>query len=312
MTLDPRHIAMLRCPATRLPLVAADDVLVVRETGRRYSVTKSGIPCLMPPNISDETRRQMEHYDDDLARRYRENLGYPHTKEYMAYLDRCVDTEVQSGDLEEVAELCCGQGEVLSIFGDRVRFGVGVDASLPMLERASASSEARLVYLYVQGDATLLPLADASVRSVFMLGGVHHVPDRKALFAEIFRVLRPGGRFFFREPASDFFLWRAIRAVIYRISPALDADTERPLRWSETVPPLEAAGLELVSWKTYGFLGFCLFMNSDVLVINRLFRFVPGIRAIVRLAAATDDFVTRLPGIKQAGLQVVGVARKPA
>lgn len=309
--LDPRHLALLRCPATREPLAPAAGALVAPSTGERYEVTASGIPRLLPPDTSEDARRQMEHYDESFARQYSENLAYPHTQEYMAYLDRCLEKEVLPADLESVAELCCGQGEMLKLFGSRVRFGVGVDVSLPMLEQARRAGADRPDYLYVQGDATRLPLADASVGAVFMLGGVHHVRDRRALFAEVARVLRPGGRFFFREPLSDFFLWRIIRAVIYRLSPALDAETERPLVWNETVPVLRETGLELVSWKTYGFLGFCFFMNSDVLVFNRLFRFIPGIRAITRFAAAVDDVTTRLPGLTRAGLQVVGVARKP-
>jgi SAM-dependent methyltransferase len=157
-----------------------------------------------------------------------------------------------------------------------------------------------------------LPLAAHSLDSVAMLGGIHHVNDRAALFAEIFRVLKPGGRFIFREPVSDFILWRAIRAVIYRLSPVLDHETERPLLHVETVPVLDRAGFRTLEWKTYGFLGFCLLMNSDVLVFNRLFRFIPGIRAITRGAAALDDMVTRLPGLRRSGLIVVGVAEKPA
>lgn len=310
-SLDPRHLALLRCPATGEPLAAAGGALVTPSTAERYEVTASGIPRLLPPDTSEDARRQMEHYDESFARQYSENLAYPHTQEYMAYLDHCLEKEVRPQDLESVAELCCGQGEMLKLFGARVRFGVGVDVSLPMLEQARRAAAGRPDYLYAQGDATRLPLADASVGSVFMLGGVHHVSDRAALFAEVARVLQPGGRFFFREPVSDFVLWRLIRAVIYRLSPALDADTERPLLWAETVPPLEAAGLEAVSWKTYGFLGFCFFMNSDVLVFNRLFRFIPGIRAITRFATAVDELTTRLPGLKRAGLQVVGVARKP-
>jgi SAM-dependent methyltransferase len=309
--IDPRHLALLRGPGSQAPLAAEAGALVERATGRRFEVTASGIPRMLPPETSEDARRQMEHYDEAFARQYSENLDYPHTQEYMAYLDRCLEKEVAPADLESVGELCCGQGEMLKLFGERVRFGVGVDVSLPMLEKAREASPGRPDYLYVQGDATRLPLADASVGSVFMLGGVHHVSDRPALFREVARVLRPGGRFFFREPVSDFFLWRAIRAVIYRLSPALDADTERPLLWDETVPVLREAGLELVSWKTYGFLGFCFFMNSDVLVFNRLFRFIPGIRALTRLAAAVDDLTTRLPGLRRSGLQVVGVARKP-
>jgi len=302
---------MLRCPATREPLSLLGNELVTPGQENRYAVTASGIPCLLPPDTSEDARRQMAHYDEHLVRQYSENLAYPHTEEYMAYLDRCLEKEIRPRDLESVAELCCGMGEVLKLFGTKARFGVGVDVSIPMLEMARRAGSDRPEYLYVQGDATRLPLDDACVDTVLMLGGVHHVSDRRALFAEVARVLRPGGRFLFREPASDFFLWRAIRAVVYRLSPALDAETERPLLWQETVPVLRASGLELVSWKTYGFLGFCFFMNSDVLVFNRLFRFIPGIRAITRLAARVDDLTTSLPGLRRSGLQVVGVATKP-
>jgi SAM-dependent methyltransferase len=143
-----------------------------------------------------------------------------------------------------------------------------------------------------------------------MLGGIHHVNDRRRLFAEIARILKPGGRFYFREPVSDFFLWRWIRAVVYRLSPILDHDTERPLLYRETVPLLADCGLACRVWRTHGFLGFCLFMNSDVLFFNRLFRFIPGIRRVTRFFAGLDDWTLRLPLMGRAGLQVVGAAVK--
>jgi hypothetical protein len=90
----------------------------------------------------------------------------------------------------------------------------------------------------------------------------------------------------------------------------LDAETERPLLWNETVPPLEDAGFQLAEWRTYGFLGFCFFMNSDVLIFNRAFRFIPGIRSITRAAVRLDDWTLRIPGLTHAGLQVIGVAEK--
>ena len=117
-------------------------------------------------------------------------------------------------------------------------------------------------------------------------------------------MLRPGGRFLWREPVSDFLLWRAIRAVIYRLSPSLD--------YHKTLPPLQVAGFRLVEWRTYGFLGFCLLMNSDVLVFNRLFRLIPGIRAIARFMTRLDDLTAHVPGLRRAGLQVIGIAEKPA
>jgi SAM-dependent methyltransferase len=142
-------------------------------------------------------------------------------------------------------------------------------------------------------------------------GGVHHVPARVALFAEIARILKPGGRFLFREPVSDFILWRALRWLIYRLSPMLDHRVERPLTYKETVPALAQAGFRDVQYRRHGLLGFCLFMNSDVLVVNRLFRFIPGIRRLVRLSTALDEAMLQIPGLRRAGLQVIGVARKP-
>ena len=90
----------------------------------------------------------------------------------------------------------------------------------------------------------------------------------------------------------------------------LVADAERPLRFAETKDPLDAVGLDLLHWQTYGYLGFCLFMNSDVLIFNRLFRYVPGIRAITSVAVRVDDLVARVPGMRMRGLQVVGAAEK--
>jgi SAM-dependent methyltransferase len=179
-----------------------------------------------------------------------------------------------------------------------------------MLEAASSRFAGERA-AFVQGDATRLPLADASIDTAIMLGGIHHVNDRAALFAEISRVLKPGGRFIFREPVDDFGPWRWLRALIYRLSPALDHRTERPLRRASTEAELERAGLRLTRWSTHGFLGFCLFMNSDVLVFNRLFRFLPFIRPLTRAAVRLDQAALNLPFLAHAGLQVVGVALKP-
>jgi SAM-dependent methyltransferase len=209
-----------------------------------------------------------------------------------------------------MAEICCGRGEAFQLLGDRVTRGIGVDVSAGILE-AAVRETSRPTVSFVQGDATRLPLGSQAFDNVVLLGGIHHVNDRARLFGEIFRILKPGGRVFWREPVSDFFLWRALRAVVYRMSPALDRETEHPLRLRETLPQLAEAGFRLVSWETYGFLGFCVFMNSDVLIVNRWFRFVPGIRGFTRFMTHVDRLTLSLPGMSGCGLQVVGVAEKP-
>lgn len=300
----------LCCPVSREALREEAGWLIAHECGRHYRVSRTGIPLFAEHVISEEGRSQQAHYDR-IASAYLKNLTYPHTQEYMAYLDRAFRDAVGTGTIPAALELCCGRGEGLLLLRDQVTLGVGVDVSLTMIENAQHELPADR-FLFLQGDATMLPLIDGQFDAVLMLGGIHHIPDRQQLFREVFRMLRPGGRFLWREPVSDFPLWRAIRAVIYRLSPSLDYYNEHPLIFSETVPPLQEAGLRLVDWRTYGFLGFCLLMNSDVLVFNRLFRYIPGIRTIARVLTRLDDLTTRAPGLRRAGLQVIGIAEKPA
>lgn len=300
---------LLICPQSKERLRKDGDRLV-SESGRfSYAINEHGIPLFAEEFCSDAAAIQQRHYDD-IADAYTANLGYPHTVAYMDYLDRELEEVVGSGSLGTCAELCCGKGEAFALLGDKMSLGVGIDVSTSMLQNGQEETQNERLH-FVQGDATRLPLTSNTFDSVVMLGGIHHVPDRQALFSEAYRILKPGGAFIWREPLNDFWLWKFLRAIVYRLSPMLDHETERPLTRDETVPVLEDVGFEPLEWRSCGFLGFCIFMNSDVLFFNRLFRFVPGIRAITRAFARFDKWCTGLPGLKHAGLQVVGKATKP-
>jgi len=303
-----RFLDVLRCPHSGVRLIVDGSELVGIDGKNRYAIDFAGVPIFAERGLSAAALAQQAHYDR-IASAYTANLGYPHTQEYMAYLDREMLAAAGQGSLGTLVELCCGSGEALPLFGPQVQRYVGVDVSQNMLKSA-VSAHRHGDALFVQADATCVPLATGCVDTVVMLGGIHHVSARERLFAEVSRILKPGGRFLFREPVSDFFLWRVLRAMIYRWSPMLDHATERPLRYEETVPVLVQAGFQAIEYRTHGFLGFCFFMNSDVLFFNRVFRFVPGIRAITRLSARVDRAILSTPGFERAGLQVIGVARK--
>jgi len=304
------HLRRLRCPVSGQTLHRDNGRLVGDGGGRAYDLTPEEIPLFAAAPRRVESRVQQAHYDR-IAGVYVRNLTEPHTQEYSACFDRLLLKMIPPGPLGLVGEICCGRGEALRLLAGRLDLGaIGVDISQGMLS-AAATDLADDHCLFVQGDATGLPLADEIFDHVFVLGGIHHVNDRPRMFAEIYRVLKPGGCFYWREPLDDFIGWRWLRAVIYRLSSTLDADTERPLRGGETRQQLRDAGLEVIRWQPCGLLGFCLFMNSDVLVVNRLWRYVPGIRRITRAFVALDQWMLRLPGLRHAGLQVVGAARKP-
>jgi len=298
---------LFRCPASHTPLTVTDNGDLCSSTGVCYTGSEKGVPCLIAGKIPSETLAQQSHYEK-IAGAYQENLAFPHTQAYQAYLDGALDKTVARINLGTVAEICCGHGESFHLYSGRIARGIGVDISLSMLHTAIAKEYGKHIY-FVQGDATELPLADDSFDAVFLLGGIHHVPDKKRLYDECRRILKPGGMLIAREPSDDFFLWRWLRKIIYTLSPVLDAETERPLRKHEEFALLEG-GYALAGWNTYGFLGYCIFMNSDVLKVNAVFRHIPGIRAIVRLAAAFDSLCLKVPGLRNAGAQVIFTAQK--
>ncbi len=305
--LDPRLMKLLRSPSTGEAL-RLDGGDLLSPAGERWRIDPSGVPLFAESALTAEAAAQQAHYAR-IMEIYLENLQYPHTREYGASLDRALLDVAGNAPLGTVAEICSGQADAFALLGDRIDLGVGVDISLPMIQVARRRHFASK-FFFVQADATRVPLAAGVFDHVVMLGGIHHVPDRAALFGQVHRLLRPGGRFIWREPVSDFFLWRWLRAAVYRLSPALDHETERPLLYTETAPVLREAGLRLASWRTYGFAGFCLLMNSDVLVVNRLLRFVPGIGAIARGLARMDALCLQAPGMQRSGTMVIGLAVK--
>jgi len=294
-------------PDNHYPLIQADGKLLDVYGERAFSA-KNSILHVSGNFISNAGNDQQAHYDS-VSSGYMANLSYPHTKQYMEYLDRQIFLNIGKDSLGDTIELCCGQGEALKLLEDKISHGVGVDVSESMLKEALINLTNEKFY-FVQGDATILPFLPETFDTVVMLGGVHHIPDRAALFSEIYRILKPGGMFLFREPVDDFLLWRIIRKIVYRLSSALDHINERPLRYLDTKKSLSEAGLKLLKWRTMGFFGFCLFMNSDILIVNRLFRFIPFIHRLVNIMTKIDELVISLPCMRNNGLQVIGIAIK--
>ncbi|MBV7301063.1 class I SAM-dependent methyltransferase [Corynebacterium sp. TAE3-ERU2] len=103
------------------------------------------------------------------------------------------------GDVSDttVLELGCGSAPCSRWLAERFPTAriIGVDISEQMLRRA-AIDDATLHLLHA--DALALPLRPRSVDTVFsVFGALPFIEDLSAAFAEVSRVLRPGGRFVF-------------------------------------------------------------------------------------------------------------------
>jgi SAM-dependent methyltransferase len=100
---------------------------------------------------------------------------------------------------EVVVDLGCGGG--LDVLLAAARVGptgkaVGVDMTPEMIERARRNAARQGVRNVAFHLATIdrLPLADASVDCIISNCVINLAPDKRAVFREMFRVLKPGGR----------------------------------------------------------------------------------------------------------------------
>jgi arsenite methyltransferase len=156
---------------------------------------------------TDVSTDQEQEFIFPTGRSWAQELGYPEPE-----LARVPDATVQSfagvanhwllGRAEPgsvVLDLGCGAGTDLLIAAQMTGPGgrvIGIDMTSAMLERARASA-AEMGLMNVEVHESLiesLPLESASVDLVISNGVIDLVPDKDAVFDEIDRVLRPGGR----------------------------------------------------------------------------------------------------------------------
>lgn len=156
---------------------------------------------------TDVARRPEQEYHFPTGRRAGEYVGYP-----VEQLDRLPPAALESfagvgypfaanaiREGDAVLDVGSGSGTDLllaAMLAGPAGRAIGLDMTRAMRDKCMENAkDAGLDNVeLVEGNAEQLPLPDASVDVVTSNGVINLIPDKTSAVAEIFRVLRPGGR----------------------------------------------------------------------------------------------------------------------
>jgi demethylmenaquinone methyltransferase / 2-methoxy-6-polyprenyl-1,4-benzoquinol methylase len=178
---------------------------------------------------------------------------------------------------EKVLDLCCGTGDFLPLL--RTKVGneghlIGIDFCAPMLVQSRKKDANSVLCL---ADASRIPLPDASVDAVTVGWGMRNVPDVDQVHAEIFRVLKPAGRFVSVDMAdpetrigvtgSRIFRSKMLRALgtwlgLKEAYIYLDESTKRFKTRQQLCDSMESAGLTQIRFRNLMMGNICIHQGT--------------------------------------------------
>jgi SAM-dependent methyltransferase len=159
---------------------------------------------------------------------------------------------------ERVLDVGCGPGyycaELLEDVGPTGSV-VGLDGSAAMLALAARRCAGHDNIEFLEGDASSLPVQDASFYAALSVQVQEYIPDVQASLAELARALRPGGRaVVFDVDWATLSLQSDDPALSDRVLSAWDEHLAHPSLPRTLGPQLRAAGLEDVRLEGHPFV----------------------------------------------------------
>jgi SAM-dependent methyltransferase len=161
-----------------------------------------------------------------------------------AVLAEQVRAFVPTTGAERALDSAAGTGALAFALAPLVREVVAVDLVPELLAEGRARAAAFPNVTFVEGDATRLPVADASFDLAATIRSLHHIADPVAALAELVRATRPGGTVVVIDQIAPDDVQEA--AAIDRFERARDASHTRLLTDAELRAVFAAHGLELV------------------------------------------------------------------
>ncbi|MFN3920324.1 MAG: class I SAM-dependent methyltransferase [Methylohalobius sp.] len=168
---------------------------------------------MIPPKpVSIRGQADIRAFFDALASDYRDLHGNP--ERLLRYRLKIINRLLQGTSRETLLEIGCGTGTHLFALAPRFRRSIGIDLSPAMIERAVYLSrklpQRDRIELFPSSAETLAGVQDASIDVALMVGVLEHVPNKRAVFRQLRRVLKPGGAIVCLTPNAGFCWYRRL------------------------------------------------------------------------------------------------------
>lgn len=119
-------------------------------------------------------------------------LAFERTLECQLYMDRPMD--------RPILDIGCGEGLFAKVlFAEAV--DTGVDPNPRELERAKDLGGYKEL---IQCEGAAIPKSDGAYQTIFSNSVLEHIRDLEPVLREAYRLLAPGGRFYFTVPSEKF------------------------------------------------------------------------------------------------------------
>jgi ubiquinone/menaquinone biosynthesis C-methylase UbiE len=157
-----------------------------------------------------------------------------------------------------VLEIGCGRGAGVALISEKFQPAImhAMDLDFEMIKKAQKRNEKYnrvLAGTYV-GDVLQLPYKDKTFDAVFGFGVLHHVPDWRGGLAEIARVLKTGGSYFFEELYPSLYQNFITRHILLHPT----RDRFRSHDWKDALQEMKLLVQKSVEQKKLGILGVAI------------------------------------------------------
>jgi SAM-dependent methyltransferase len=217
----------------------------------------------------------------------------------------------QMGDLKgkRLLDVGAGLGESSVYFAKRGADVTATDLSPAMLQTIADLAKLHGVKIQTaQSAAESLNVPQAHYDLVYIANTIHHVTDRAAIFQQIHRALKPGGRFFSIDPLA----YNPVIGIYRKMATAVRTEDESPLTRADLA--LARRYFEDVRHREFWILGLALFLkfflidrvhpNADR-YWKRIYKETRGSLWWWMPLNWGDRVLTRLPGVRWMGWNMV-------